>query len=90
MYDVLECDTRETVLGEAMYVRIHRDDMAPMGFRELWDLFAERYPGKWAVQVFPDANNLLDQANKYHLFVIDKAPAGLNLMDPQKKRRLLV
>jgi hypothetical protein len=42
------------------------------------------------VQVFTDADNLLDQANKYHLFVIEKAPAGLNLIDPPKKRRLLV
>lgn len=90
MYDVLECDVRETAFGEAMYVRIHRDDMAAMGFRELWNLFAERYPGKWAVQVFPDAKNLLDQANKYHLFVYESAPTGLNLMDPPKRRRLLV
>lgn len=59
--------------------------MAPMGFRELWDLFAELYPGKWALQVFPDAKNLLDQSNKYHLFVYSECPKGLNLFESSPK-----
>lgn len=85
MYDVLECDYRPTAFGGALYIRIHRMDMAPMGFRELWDLFAELYPGKWALQVFPDAKNLLDQSNKYHLFVYSECPKGLNLFESSPK-----
>lgn len=85
MYDVLECDRRPTAYGEALYVRIHRKDMAVMGFRELWDLFDRLYPGKWAVQVFPDRAHLLDQANKYHLFVYENCPSGLNLCESAPK-----
>ncbi len=85
MYDILECDRRPTAFGEAMYVRIHRDDMAVMGFRELWDLFDRQYPGKWALQVFPPREHLLDQANKYHLFVYDVKPEGLSLTDNAPK-----
>lgn len=79
-YDVLECDRRPTAAGEALRIRIHRHDMKPMGFKELWSVFAERYPGRWAVQVFPPKDRLLDQANKYHLFVLPEAPAGMDLV----------
>jgi hypothetical protein len=78
-YDILECDRRATPLGVALYVRIHRSDMAPMGFRELWEVFATYYPEKWAMQVFPPRGSLLDQANKYHLFVLDTPPHDFDL-----------
>jgi len=78
-YDVLECDRRPTAFGQATYVRIHRLDMAPMGYRELWEVFAKLYPGKWAVQSFPPADRILDQVNKYHLMVFDMVPDGLDI-----------
>lgn len=84
-YDILLCDKRPTPLGVATYVRIHRDDMAPMGFRELWDVFSETFPGKWAVQLFPEKTHLLDQANKYHLFVLDNRPDAFDLTLPAPK-----
>lgn len=80
-YDVLECDRRVTPLGVALYVRIHRRDMAPMGFRELWDAFDQFYPSRYAVQVFPPRSRLLDQANKYHLFVLDEPPLSMDLTE---------
>lgn len=85
MYDVLECDRRLTAFGDALYVRIHRKDMAVMGFRELWETFERLYPGKWAVQVFPPRDRLLDQANKYHLYVYDTCPSGLDLGEAPPK-----
>jgi len=90
VYDVLECDRRPTAYGEALYVRIHRKDMAIMGFRELWDLFDRLYPGQWALQVFPPREHLLDQANKYHLFVYAQKPEGLSLTDDAPKGAVFV
>lgn len=81
-YDILECQRRPTALGEALYVRIHRDDMQVMPYAELWSVFSRVYPGKWALQVFPAAGSLLDMANKYHLFIYDKAPEGMDLSGP--------
>jgi hypothetical protein len=78
-YDVLICDPQPSALGTARRVRIHRLDMKPMGFRELWDLFDVLFPGRWAVQVFPPRRVLLDQANKYHLWLLEEEPDGLNL-----------
>jgi len=79
MYDILECDYRPTGLGEALYVRIHRKDMLPMGFTELWKVLNSHYRGKWAIQSFPLQGDLIDQANKYHFFVYEHAPEGINL-----------
>ncbi len=81
-YDVLECYTRETPWGCALLVRIHRHDLKPMGWRELWGVLDEHYPDQWALQTFPERDALLDQANKYHLWVLPPGvrPAELDLM----------
>jgi len=79
-YDVLECGFHPSPLGEALLVRVHRQDMAPMGWRELWEAFQARYPGRWALQLFPAQSHLLDQANKYHLWVLDERPTCFDLI----------
>lgn len=78
-YDVLECDTRQTALGQALRVRVHRIDKGPMGWRELCDLFNTLYPDKWACQMLPPHLKIIDQVNKYHLFVFDEYPTGLDI-----------
>jgi len=83
-YDILDCGVRETVAGPARYVRFHRTDMRPMGYRELWEVFELACPGCWGVQSFPPAPQLQDRANKYHLLVFDEAPAGFHLWLPQR------
>lgn len=80
-YDVLDCGVRETVAGPARYVRVHRLDMATMGYRELWDVLARACSG-WGVQSFPPPGQLRDEANKYHFLVFAQAPAGFHLWPP--------
>ena len=74
-----EIDTRGTPLGPVRYVRFYRDDDKPVGWRELWEAFAERYPDQWAIQLFPPANELINEANVYHLWVLDDVPENLNI-----------
>ena len=71
--------TKDTCLGPARQLKIFAADMRPLSWREVWDAFAEAYPGRWAVQVFPPADRLIDSKNVYHLWVLDREPAGLNL-----------
>lgn len=77
---VQEVDSRNTALGPAVYIRIRRHDGHPMAWREVWDVFQEAYPDRWAVQVFPPRDCLMDEANYYHLFVLDHEPRGFNLL----------
>lgn len=70
---------RETCLGPVTQIKIFAPGYRPLSWREVWDKFAEAYPGKWAVQCFPPAAELVDGKPVYHLFVCDEAPEGLNI-----------
>jgi hypothetical protein len=72
-----------TDLGPALRITLQRHDKAPMGFLEVYDAFEKAYPGRWALQCFPPREHLLDQANKYHLHVLDAQPKAFDLFDPQ-------
>lgn len=52
-----------------------------MAWSEVHDAFQEAYPGRWAVQVFPPRDRLVDGKAVYHLFVLPEAPQGLDLRE---------
>jgi len=84
----LECDVRPTVLGLVLRVQLERYDDAAMGWEELHAAFVRRYPGRWAVQCFPPPRATMNGAHKYHLFVLDQPPVGLDLsQDPPSGTR---
>lgn len=65
--------------GFALYIRIYTPCYRQLSWTEVWETFSDRYPGRWAVQVFPPADQLVDEENIYHLFVFDSLPATLNI-----------
>jgi len=77
----------QTDLGSALRIVIQRQDKAPMGFLEVYDAFEEAYPGKWALQCLPPRTRFMDQANKYHLHVLDTQPGAFDLFDHQVPTR---
>jgi len=70
---------RQTSFGHAEYIKIRRQDGKPMTWREIWETFSDSYPDKWAMEFFPPRDQIVDEANVYHLFVLDEAPAGVNI-----------
>lgn len=76
-----------TPLGTVVRVQIERCDKRPMSFTEVWEAFDEAYPGRYAVQLFPPRAHLFDQANKYHLHVLDHEPAGLDIFSYPRTAR---
>lgn len=72
-------EKRVTGLGLVTQIKIFAPGYRPLGWREVWEKFAECYPGQWAVQCFPPADQLVDGKSVYHLFVCDDVPAGLNI-----------
>jgi hypothetical protein len=70
---------RDTCLGRVLQLKIFAADYRPLSWREVWEKFAEAYPGKWAVQMFPPASDLVDAKNVYHLFVCETDPVGLSI-----------
>lgn len=70
---------RSTSFGAALYVRFSTPDYRELSWTEVWDAFSARYPGRWAAQFFPPADELVDEENIYHLFVFDEAPRGVTI-----------
>jgi hypothetical protein len=76
---IQETGWRETSVGPCLYLKVRRHDDAPMTWTELWRRFADAYPGQWAVQFFPPREALVDEANVYHLFVLETPPHGVDI-----------
>jgi hypothetical protein len=68
-----------TDLGPALYVKVRREGYGPLSWRQAWEVFNDRYPGKWAAQFFPPADQLVDDEDIFHLYVIEFVPRGVNI-----------
>jgi hypothetical protein len=65
----------------ALYIKVRTEDYRQLTWSEVWEVFADRYPGRWAVQFFPPAEDLVDEVNVYHLFVLQEEPLGVNIKE---------
>ena len=76
---ITERGYRDSALGRVLQIKVFADGYRLLSWREVWEAFVERYPGRWAVQCFPPRDELVDGKNVYHLFVCDAPPEGLNI-----------
>lgn len=76
---ITERGYRDSCLGRVLQLKIHAPQYQPLSWREIWEAFASQYPGRWAVQVFPPRDKLVDGKSVYHLWVLEGEPEGLNL-----------
>lgn len=78
---VREMGIRQTDFGWVLYIQIHHITDRRMTWSEICAVFNDRYPGHWAVQMFPPANQVVDEVNCYHLFVLPPHfnSSGLNI-----------
>lgn len=79
--EVREMETRQTDFGLVLYIQIHRHDDRRMSWEEICAIFNDRYPGAWAIQMFPPDYLVVNEVNCYHLFILppDFNPSGLNI-----------
>jgi len=76
---VQEMGYRSTSFGTVLYIRIYTHDYRQLSWTEVWGKFASSYPGQWAAQFFPPADEVIDEQNIYHLFVLEQVPRGVNI-----------
>lgn len=72
---------RDSCLGRVEQLKVFTADYQPLSWRSVWEAFAHAYPDRWAVQVFPPRERLVDGKCVYHLFVLAAPPAGLDIHD---------
>lgn len=76
---VQEMVERNTELGNVLYIRISTPNYQQLSWEHVWNVFKDRYPDQWAIQVFPPESELVNDTNIYHLFVLDHKPRGFNI-----------
>ncbi|MBD3251238.1 hypothetical protein GF380_02080 [Candidatus Uhrbacteria bacterium] len=76
---IQEIGERYTAFGTVLYIKVRRYDGGPMGWEELYQVYSDSYPNSWAVRAFPPHCELVNDANVYHLFVLQYEPGGLNI-----------
>lgn len=76
---ITERGKRDSCLGPVLQIKIFAEGYRPLSWREVWEAFAARYPDRWAVQVFPPRDRLIDAKAVYHLWVCDVPPSGLDV-----------
>jgi len=77
--NITEHGERESCIGKVLWIKVFAEDYRRLYWREVWDVFSKKYPGKWAVQVFPPKRQLVDSKSVYHLWVAETCPQGLNI-----------
>ena len=76
---ITERGERESSLGRVLQLKVWAPGYLPLSWDQVWEAFTSKYPGKWAVQLFPPRDRLVNGKAVYHLWVLENAPVGLDL-----------
>jgi hypothetical protein len=77
---IVERGLRESSLGRVLQLKVCTEPPRPLTWDEVYDAFTAKYPGRWAVEVFPPLERLVNGKAVRHLWVLEGAPSGLDLM----------
>jgi hypothetical protein len=77
---VQEIGHRDTYLGAVLYIRISTPNHRQLTWDEVWATFADAYPGRWAIEMYPPAEAVINERNIYHLFVLENFPRGFDML----------
>lgn len=61
------------ILSRVDYITIATPDYRPLTWAEVWATFADAYPDRWAVQFFPPQDHMVNEVNKYHLYILPRS-----------------
>ena len=64
------------------YLKIYTPDYQPLSWSQVWQAFAAVYPKRWAIELYPPVEDLVNDAHVYHLWLLPEGytpPTFLNL-----------
>lgn len=68
--------------GEVTRLKVYTSDYRRLSWLQVWQAFQGAYPGRWALELYPPAAELVDEAHVYHLWLLPEGwrpPKGMNL-----------
>lgn len=68
--------------GEVTRLKVYTPDYRRLTWLQVWQAFQDVYAGRWALELYPPAEELVDDANVYHLWLLPEGwrpPEEMNL-----------
>ncbi|HRQ42349.1 MAG TPA: hypothetical protein PLD25_30910 [Chloroflexota bacterium] len=68
--------------GAVTHLKIYTADYKRLNWVQVWQAFTGVYPGRWAIEWYPPAEELVNDAHVYHLWLLPagwQPPAPMNL-----------
>jgi hypothetical protein len=70
--------------GEVTHLKVYTPDYKRLSWLQVWQAFTAVYPGRWAVELYPPQEELVNDAHVYHLWLLPEEwtpPKMLNLAE---------
>lgn len=67
---------------EVARLKVYTPDYRRLSWLQVWQAFHDAYPNRWALELYPPAEELVDDAHVYHLWLLPEEwqpPDGMNL-----------
>jgi hypothetical protein len=68
--------------GEVARLKVYTSDYRRLSWLQVWQAFQGAYPNRWALELYPPAEELVDEAHVYHLWLLPEEwwpPDEMNL-----------
>jgi len=68
--------------GEVTRLKVYTSDYRRLSWSQVWQAFQSAYPNRWALELYPPSEELVDEAHVYHLWLLPEGwrpPEGMNL-----------
>lgn len=70
--------------GWMTHLKVYTPGYRRLAWLEVWQALQSAYPGRWALELYPPAEALVNDAHVYHLWLLPEEwtlPVGLNLAE---------
>jgi len=68
--------------GTVTHLKVYTPDYKRLSWLQVWQAFTAVYPGRWALELYPPTEELVNDAHVYHLWLLPEGwrpPAPMNL-----------
>lgn len=68
--------------GTVTHLKVYTPEYKRLNWMQVWQAFTDVYPGRWAVELYPPAEELVNDTHVYHLWLLPEGwrpPPSMNL-----------
>ena len=78
---IKERGVQESSFGPVLQLKVWAAGFPDLSWEQIQKAFNEAYPGRYAVQLFPPRESVVNGKAVYHLWVLPERPRGLDLRE---------